>query len=222
MTNEVSPLSPDPVPTRPDTGEEPRPRVSAGRRFLAVLQGTGIFQPEEWPVRTILWTSIGICIFLFLLALLRQGFAHVRENEVGVLADNFRDQLILKDRVGYHFFLPYAANFYELDKTIQKLSLTWDQGPGQRGGRDVKLKTADGNNVSLDITVNFKLVPDKAVEVLQESGLGMRFAETWVEPFTRHACFATFGRLKTEDMYDATNRNAIFFATQKSSATPKF
>ena len=219
MTNEATPSSPEPgqVQETPEpTGEPSDKGRQAWSRFVAALQGTGLFTPAEWPLRSLIGMAIAIGLILGALALLRHGFAHVHENEVGVLADNLNDEnpLVTKERVGYHFFLPYLANFYVLDKTIQKLSLTWDQGPGVQS-REVKLKTADGNNVSLDISINYKLIPSKAKEVLRGSGLGMRFAETWVEPYARHCCFAAFGRLKTEELYDATKRNDMAQATMK-------
>ena len=195
----------------PQKDEKP----SAWRRFASVVSSTGIFHPDEWPVKALLRTAVALCVLVFALSIMRQGFAHVRETEVGVLANNLTGELILKDRVGYHFFIPYFGNFYRLDKTIQKLNLTWDQGSGGAPGKDVKLKTADGNNVSLDITVNFKLMPEKAADVLRDSGMDMRFAETWMEPFARHACFSCFGRLTTEQLYDATKRDEMAQAASK-------
>ena len=217
MSNEPSPTPATPAPEPPPAAaDETAPAtVSRWRQALDIFYATGIFRPDEWPLRTLVLTALMAALLLFVLALARHGIAHVRENEVGVLADNLHDELVLKDRVGYHFFLPYLANFYVLDKTIQKRSLTWDQGAGAMTGRDVKLKTADGNTVSLDVTVNFKLIPEKAVEILRGSGPDMNFADLWVEPFTRHACFASFGRLATEQLYNATNRNEMAQAAMK-------
>ena len=195
------------TPPAPVQKNEP---LSAWRRFLRVAADTRIFTPEEWPLKSILVTIILLTVLVLALAVMRHGFAHVRETEVGVLADNVgTPPLVLKERVGYHFFIPYLANFYVLDKTIQKLSLTWDQGPGKRSGQDVKLKTSDGSDVSLDITVNYKLIPTKAVEVIQHFGVSMHLVEPLVESYTRHACLDAFGRLATEDIYDATKRNEM-------------
>ena len=196
-------------------GPEQTPKPSGWRLFLPALWDTGIFKPEEWPVKKLIGSAVAITAAVFAVAILSHGVAHVHENEVGVLADNLRGELDLKERVGYHFFIPYAANFYVLDKTIQKLNLTWDQGPGGAPGRDVKLKTADGNNVSIDISVNYKLMPEQAVKVLRESGLGMRFAETWVEPYVLQCCLSSFGQLTTEQLYDAAKRNEMAQLAQK-------
>jgi len=145
-------------------------------------------------------------LVVFSLALIRQGLGRVNENEVGVMVHNVTGRIVLQEREGYYLFLPYLTSFYVLDKTIQRLDLSWAQAPG-RTSRDLKLKTSDGSSVSFDISINFKLVPSEAVHVLRRSGVGYRFAEVWIEPFARHVCLATFGQLTTEAMYDAGQRN---------------
>ncbi|MCX7017070.1 MAG: SPFH domain-containing protein [Candidatus Sumerlaeota bacterium] len=196
---ETSPAQP------PAEGQKPKP-PSRWRAFVSLLWSTGIFHPEEWPIRRMLGTAIGLCAALFLLAVARQGIAHVREEQVGVLVNNLTGNLELRDRVGYHIFCPYLAKFYVLDKTIQRLDLTFAQKPGAMA-QDVKLKTVDGSNVSLDVVIDFKLIPEKAVEILRRSGDDLKFVATWVEPFARHTCFASFSQLTTEEMYDAAKRN---------------
>ncbi|HEY3244030.1 MAG TPA: SPFH domain-containing protein, partial [Phycisphaerae bacterium] len=155
----------------------------------------------RWPRRILLLALVVVLIYV-----MQHGIARVRETEVGVQVDNLTGELVLRDRAGYHLFVPYLSQFYVLDRTSQRLDLSWRQGPGG-AGRDLKLKTADGSNVSLDMIINFKLIPDKAPQVLRRSGTGLRFAETWIEPFARHVCFSSFGQLTTEEMYDAAKRN---------------
>jgi len=198
---------PDPVPEN-----TPEP---AWRRFLRVVADTGIFKPEEWPLKAILSTIILLIAVVLALAVIQHGFAHVHENEVGVLSDNLNGELVLKERVGYHFFIPYLANFYVMDKTIQKLSLTWDQGPGKRTGQDVKLKASDGSELSIDITVNYKLIPSRAVDVIRHCGITMNLVEPLVESYARHACLDAFGRLASEEIYDATKRNEMAQEVEK-------
>jgi hypothetical protein len=196
-----------PVGPGPDAGSGGEPsRERWWRRGLALLAATDIFHPDEWPVRRLARRAMWMVVVLFLVAVLSQGFGRVRENEVGVMVHNLTGRLVLKERAGYYLYLPYLSRFYVLDKTIQRLDLTW----GQRGGtagRDIKLKTADGSAVSLDVSISFKLIPELATDVLRQSGPGDRFAELWVEPFARHVCFAAFGRLTTEEMYDAVERS---------------
>lgn len=181
------------------------PRRSWCRRFAGVLHSTGILHPDEWPVRRLLGTALVLAIIVAALAIMSQGVGYVKENQVGVMVNNWSGNLELRDRVGYHLFCPYLSSFFVLEKTIQRFDMTWSGG--LRGGSDVKLKTADGSDVSLDVTLTYKLIPAKAVTVLRQSGLGDRFGRLWIESFARHACFSTFGRLTTEEMYDSVKRS---------------
>ena len=193
-----------------EPGESGEPKVSSNtgwRDALSWIKSSMIFHPKTWFSKRALVNFLIILLFLCIAAMQRNGISHVKENQVGVSLNNLTGHLELKDRIGYHFYFPYLYSFFLLDKTIQKLDLSWAQGAaGIR--RDIKFKTSDGSEVSMDITINFKLVPEMAVEVLQKSGAGSKFSETWMEPYTRHICFSTFGELTSEEMYDASLRNA--------------
>jgi regulator of protease activity HflC (stomatin/prohibitin superfamily) len=206
--NRVMDTLPNPAAPSPETEGGGKKGVGqVWRRVLSLLAATDIFHPDEWPVRRLLRRALTLAGVMFLLAVLSQGLARVGENQVGVMVHNVTGRLALKERAGYYIFVPYFSRFYVLDKTIQRLDLTWSQR-GSAAGRDIKLKTADGSNVSLDVSISFKLIPEEATGVLRRSGTGARFAELWVEPFARHVAFAAFGRLTTEEMYDAGQRSA--------------
>lgn len=184
------------------SGAANHPPPTWWRKALKVLLATGIFQPEEWPVRRMLGMALGLAVAVCVVAVVRHGVARVAPNQVGVLVRNYTGQLQLIDRAGYYFFLPYFSNFYVLDKSIQTLELSFAQAPGQQR-RDMPLKTKDGSTVYLDVTISYQIDPARAVDVLQKSGQGARFATVWMEPFARHVCLATFGELTTEEMYNA-------------------
>lgn len=194
------------------------PRRSAVKQkfltFVGLFMDTGIFQPEEWQWRRMARTGMILLLVVFVLAVLSQGITHVRENHVGIQVNNITGELTLKDNVGFHIYVPYLYSFYVLDKTIQKLELTWAQtgqdptafSPGE-ARRDINLKMVDGYDVSLDAVVNFKLNPEQAITVLQQSGRDMRFAKIWIESYARHVSLELFGQLTSEQMYDAHHRN---------------
>ncbi len=206
--------SPNIPPEKKPGWEAIRSAKRIGSQIRTWIQTSRVFKPREWSARGALWKTAVVLVMLFLAAVERDGITHMRENQTGVLVNNLTGRLTWKERVGYHLYLPYLFNFYVLDKTIHKLELSWAQGPaGIR--RDVKLKTSDGSDVSLDVTVNYKLIPSSAVDVLQKSGAESRFSEVWMEPFTRQVCLEIFGELTTEEMYDATQRNAKAALTQE-------
>lgn len=186
-----------------DTRSSTQTWIQWVRRFICIY----LIEHGDWQWKKTLRWSIGLAVFIVIAAIMRQGIKHVREDQVGVYINNLTGTMRLIDRVGYHVYIPYLADFYVLEKTIQKMSLTWQR---ERGGspRDIQLKTVDGSDVSLDVTINFKIIPRNALTVLQQSGLGARFADLWIESHTRHIALELFGELTTEELYDASRRNA--------------
>ena len=178
-----------------------------------VLKATRVFDPTTWRLKRLVRWVLVMTLLVIAFGVGRHGVIRVNEHQVGVLVNNVTGTLNLKPRVGYHVFLPYMARMYVLEKTIQRLELTWAQPGG--APRDIKLKVADGSQVSLDLTVNFKLQPEMAVRVLRRSGLDRRFADLWVEALVRNAALTTFGELTMEQFYDATRRAEKAEAIQK-------
>lgn len=202
------------VESPPDLGmdEMPTPILP---RLMAAFRGSGQFRPGRWFSNRWVRLAVAVAVVAVVLIVGSKGIVHVRENEVGVLVNNLTGDLDLRESAGYHLFFPYVKQMYVLDKTRQVLDLSFAQKTQAGASRDLKLRTSDGSTVSLDMTVNFRLVPERAVEVLRRSGPGMRFADTWIEPFTRHVCFSEFGQLTSEEMYDAAKRNKQVQAAAK-------
>jgi regulator of protease activity HflC (stomatin/prohibitin superfamily) len=196
----------EPEERGPDNGD------GAGKEFwrslLPAIRNSRIFHPEEWPLRKMVRRAVLLTVAVLILGVLSQSVAYVRENQVGVIVQNITGKMDLRDRPGFHLVIPYLSRFYVLDKTIHRVDLTWaGQGAGGTSGQDVKLKTADGSDVSLDVSISYKLIPDRAVEVLRRSGRDMALVPSRVESFARHVCFSEFGQLTTEEMYDSVQRN---------------
>lgn len=199
-----TPSTPDITPVTPDPDKESS-LTRLWSRFRTAVKRSRVFHPDEWPVRKMVGRGLILVVVVFGMAVLRHSVTRVRENQVGIRIDNLRGRMVLEERVGFHFLIPYVTSFHVLDRTLQKLELNWADRSGS--GRDVKLKTTDGSNVSLDVSVTFKIKPSEAVNILRRSGKGMQFAGTWMEPFVRQACLSSFGELTTEEMYDASRRD---------------
>ncbi|NCC51677.1 MAG: hypothetical protein EOM20_10720 [Spartobacteria bacterium] len=170
----------------------------------AVLEATHLFDPSVWRVKRLMRLLLLAVLVVVLVGVGRHGMVRIHEHQVGVRLNNLTGKLSLAPHAGYQFYIPYLANMYLLDKTLHRLELTW----AQRGGdpRDVRLKVADGSQVSLDLTLNFKINPGMAVEILRKSGREGRFAHLWIESLARNYALQYFGQLTMEQFYDANQR----------------
>ena len=103
-------------------------------------------------------------------------------------------------------------DFYVLDKTLQTMEMSTDGNRGDRNRRDdLKVKDLDGNNIYVELKVQYRIVPEKIKEVLETSGyLGKNnealYKKKWVSEYVRSICRDSLGELKTEEFYEALNR----------------
>lgn len=146
------------------------------------------------------------CVVVWFLGTLFAGLHRVREGEVGLRINNITGNLEIKNDVGIYLTNPYISNFFTLNKTVQSLdmSFTTDRlvSPDE-----VRIKTRDGSSVSLNVTINYKLIPEKADLVIRLSGKERAFSAKWIRIYSRAIALDRFGELNTEEFYDTALRN---------------
>lgn len=108
-----------------------------------------------------------------------------------------------------YFFLPFINDWHTFDTKLQNMEMTYHTRKGDRSGRDDLLfKTIDGNDISLDVIIAYKIDPQKAPYILQNiatSDAGLR--EKVVRTIARSKPRDIFGELTTEEFYDAAKRD---------------
>lgn len=108
-----------------------------------------------------------------------------------------------------YFFLPFINDWHTFDTKLQNMEMTLQARKGDRSGRDDLLfKTIDGNDISLDVIIAYKIDPTMAPYILQniaDSDSGLR--EKVVRTIARSKPRDIFGELTTEEFYDAAKRD---------------
>lgn len=107
-----------------------------------------------------------------------------------------------------YFFLPFINDWHTFDTKLQNLEMTYDRGRGDRKSRDDLLfKTIDGNDISLDVIIAYRIDPQKApliVQYVAENDQMLR--DKLVRTIARSKPRDIFGELKTEEFYVAGRR----------------
>ncbi|NOZ13127.1 MAG: hypothetical protein GXO69_05700 [Acidobacteria bacterium] len=155
-----------------------------------------------------------VLFFVVLLLLsLATGCARVDTNEVGVKTTyfSFTGETGVDRQVygtGYHVYIPPFSGFSVLNKTEHKLEMTRKSGEGSiPRADDLKLKTSDGNNLWVDITVSWRVDPENAWRTVKNVGERIPvIEETAVRPIARGILRFAFGKLSSEEFYDAEKR----------------
>ncbi|MBN1521681.1 MAG: hypothetical protein JW928_04035, partial [Candidatus Aureabacteria bacterium] len=135
------------------------------------------------------------------------GIAKLGENEVGVMLNNLTGEMKVVTSVGTQIFPPILFSFYTIDKKEQTLEMTADASSGSRFEKDdIKIKTIDGSDVYVDMTIQYKIIPSMADTLLRDSGPGEAYKYKWIRDYGRSIARMEFGELTTEEFYNAAKR----------------
>ncbi len=107
---------------------------------------------------------------------------------------------------GWHRKLGPIDKWELFDSTVQTLEMTREPNRGDaRSVDDVKVQSADGYAISLDVTIKYRIASGKANQLYRKLGAGSKY-KTIVRNEAQSACMGAFGTMKTEDFYNPDRR----------------
>jgi regulator of protease activity HflC (stomatin/prohibitin superfamily) len=152
----------------------------------------------------ILFAVGALLIFKFTVIYVPVGMVGVRTQEypifgkAGVVQEDFKP--------GYHRNLGPIDSWQLFDSTAQALIMTRDAESGSVKGRDdIRVQSADGYSVSVDMTIKYRIQDGMAHKLYQDTGGGDKY-KTIVRTESQQACIAFFGQMKTEEFYNPAER----------------
>ncbi|MFN8544349.1 MAG: prohibitin family protein [Candidatus Binatia bacterium] len=111
---------------------------------------------------------------------------------------------------GATYFFPALINDWQtLDTKLQQVEMTHDAKSGDKPYRDdLIFKTIDGNDISLDVIVSYRIDPAKAPYIVQYvGGTDFEVKDKVVRTIGRSRPRDLFGELKTEEFYISDKRD---------------
>lgn len=150
--------------------------------FIAGAALAVISASQGRPARGgVLLAVIGI-VGGILFSVISQGIVIVDPTQVAVVANTLTGSVENPRRGGTHVIVPVVqrvAVFYPV--TQQEYTMSARLGEGQRSGEDdaVEARTSDGQTLSMDVTILYRIVPDKA------NDLYLDWNENYIAGFVR-------------------------------------
>lgn len=125
----------------------------------------------------------------------------------------FGDQGVVKEDFGpgWHRAIPMVDKWYLYDSTVQTLEMSNSR---HSNGEVIKVRTSDGYQVSVDVTVKYRIKPGEAHKLLQSAGAGAKF-HVLVRTDTERICLSRLGAMRTEDFYNPEKRRISEDAIRK-------
>jgi regulator of protease activity HflC (stomatin/prohibitin superfamily) len=124
----------------------------------------------------------GIAIVLMLAGVLSKCIVQINAGEIGVksLFGKVQDDVL---RSGLHFINPFV-DVQRLDIKTQNYTMSGIHDEGSKSGDDaIRVLTSDGLEVTIDLTVLYKLLPSEAPRLVRETGVD--YTDKIVRPLTR-------------------------------------
>jgi len=157
-------------------------------------------EPEIKIIKGIIWTILILFLIIILLFLIFGGLIYtIPAGHVGVydLFGNVRDNEI---PTGLHIKIPFA-HIEKMSMKTQEYTMSIIAEEGEVKGRSdtISALTKEGLSVDLDITVWYKLQPDKASDIYQTVGIDYR--EILVRPKIREAIRSVIAKYEAKTIY---------------------
>jgi regulator of protease activity HflC (stomatin/prohibitin superfamily) len=107
-----------------------------------------------------------------------------------------------------YFFPMFLSDWHVFDTKLQNIEMTHDPNRGDKRFRDDLLfKTIDGNDISLDVIISYRIDPEKAPYILQFVAMNDgELRDKLVRTVARSTPRDIFGELKTEEFYVSDKR----------------
>ncbi len=104
--------------------------------------------------------------------------------------------------------LPVLHDWYLYDRKLQALEMKEFVGT-RRINDDLEFKTVDGNDIGVDVTIQWRIEPDKAPALLRQVAPSMpALSDSVVRPLARSIPRDALNELTSEEFYDSPKRAA--------------
>jgi regulator of protease activity HflC (stomatin/prohibitin superfamily) len=131
----------------------------------------------------------------------------VRTRKLGFFGDKGVEEKVYEPGSTF-ILLPFINDWHTFDIKLQNLEFTLERSRGDRKTRDDLLfKTVDGNDISLDVIIAYRIDPAKAHLILQNvARSNEELRDKIVRTIARSKPRDIFGELKTEELYVSERR----------------
>lgn len=162
------------------------------------------------PVKYFIAAGVIVAFIMIIAVIGRQklSWKRIHADQIGVIVNNLTGSIKLVKEAGAKLYFPFVQDIYILDKSEQTMEMS-STGitPERPQGNPVIVKTIDGGDVTLDISIHYKLIPDMAVKIIQDSGPGEVYKLKWIYDYARTICRYTFGELTIDEFPDSVKRD---------------
>lgn len=164
----------------------------------------------------------GVIALLFLVFVVgafisgKGGIIEVKDTEVAVIVNYLTGDEEIVNRPGYKVFIPFFAQAFIFDKSPNKFVMEGEKDRDANRVRKLTVRANDGSNFWFEtLEIQYRIDPNMADVVLNDSGPGEGFKENWIKAFARSVLRDEFGRFSAEQVTVMSNLEVASRASEK-------
>ncbi|MFN3316777.1 MAG: SPFH domain-containing protein, partial [Raineya sp.] len=117
------------------------------------------------------------------------------------------------------WFNPFTTQIYEFPTFVQNAVFTRDAAEGSRGNEEFRVTTKDGLVVSFDVSMNYRVAPNKAAEIFKKYRKPLEdLDKTIMRNYMRDAYNKISGKYTAEQLYE----NKVQFQNESENEIKTF
>ncbi|MGR3319520.1 MAG: SPFH domain-containing protein [Candidatus Anammoxibacter sp.] len=170
------------------------------------------FKPKKRVIKIekkYIFIAIGVFFVIGGIIIGRQfTWKNIEADQVAVLVNNLTGNVKAITRAGAVLYYPYIQDIYILDRPEQVLKMTSANiSKKYPRGNPVVIRTIDGGEVALDITIQYRIIPEMANDVIRNSGKNLSFKLKWLYDYGRTICRYNYGELSISEFPNSSKRD---------------
>ena len=133
------------------------------------------------------------------------GLVDISDKQVAVTVNYWTGKRVVRAEPGYALAIPYLERIFLFDKEPIEFEMRGDRDVSANHVRRLMVRANDGSEFWFeDVRIQYRLIPERAAEVMQDSGTGNAFKRNWVKAYARSILRDEFGKFSAEDAADPT------------------
>ena len=159
---------------------------------------------------------------IVVLVVLSSACKRIDAGHVGLVVKLYGSEKGVQDvteATGWVWFNPFTTQIYEFPTFVQNAIFTRDAGEGSKINEEFRVTTKDGLVVSFDVSMNYRVAPNKAAEIFKKYRKPLAdLDKTIMRNYMRDAYNKISGKYTAEQLYE----NKVQFQAESENEIKNF
>jgi hypothetical protein len=139
----------------------------------------------------------------------KAGFQEVDDSQVSLTINYLTGNSDYSEQPGIRIFIPIIQEVFTFDKSPNKFVMKGKKNISDNDVKQLEVRANDGSIFWFEeLEIQYKLVPSKVAEIIQDSGAEEAFKGNWMKSYARSVLRDAFGRYSAEEIANPTTYKA--------------